>query len=326
MLGRRPFCQALAGAGVTAFTTARAQTPAKVYRLGRLALGRRLPSQPPVNEPFMVELARLGVVEGVNLVIDFRIANGDPAMLDTLAAELVALRPDVLYTNSGYIAIKALKKATTTIPIVFGGVGRPVEAGLVASLARPGGNLTGGAIPDELELKRVQILLEVLGASASVALLTTSVSEGRMAKFMEGLAATRLRLQFQEVSKYEDLAPAFEHLARQRVDGVAVAQSVLTASHTPEIAALIIKHRLPAIGEAMDYADLGVLMSYSIDWPEIWRKAANYVYKILKGAQPADLPIEQATKYDFVVNLKAARTLGVRVPTSVLIRASRVID
>jgi putative ABC transport system substrate-binding protein len=241
----------------------------------------------------------------------------------------VAARPDVLLAGSGYISALALKKATTTIPIVFN-VGEPVAAGLVTSLARPGGNLTGGTIPAELELKRVQILIEVLGPSASVVHLTTPLSEARKASFLAALAATRMapgaRLQFLEVSKSEDLAPAFEQMTRQRVSGVAVRLTPLTGTHSEEIAALAVKHRLPAIGDGTDYADLGFLMSYSIDWSEVTRQMAKYVYKILKGAQPADLPIEQVTKFEFVVNMKTARALGVRVPLSVLTRATRVID
>lgn len=327
MLHRRLFCQALVATSVSGAGISAAQTPARVYRLGHLTIGRldSLPS-PPGTDPFKDELARLGLVEGANLVTDLRSARGDPTRLDALAAELVAARPDVLYTSSGFVAARALKTATTTIPIVFAAVGEPVAAGLVASLAQPGGNLTGGSIPVELELKRVQILFEVLGASASIALLTTPVSEGRMARFLVDLAATRLQLRFQEVRKYEDLVPAFEQMARERVGGVAVAQSLLTSSHQSEIAALVLKHRLPAIADGDGYTDDGLMMSYSINWPEVLRKAASYVYKILNGTRPRDLPIEQVASFDFVVNLKAARALGVRIPSSVLVAATRVID
>ena len=327
MLRRRLFCQALAGTGVTVAAIAAAQTRAKVYRLGHLTIGRADKELLDLQrDPFVVELARLGLVEGVNIVTDVRSAHGNAALLDAVAADLVAARPDVLYTASGYIGARALKNATTTIPIVFAAVGEPVAAGLVASLARPGGNLTGGTVPSGLELKRVQLLMELLGPSASIVMLTTPVAEGRMARFREELAASRLRLQFEEVRSPEDLAPAFEHMVRQRVGGVVIAQSLLTGSHSGEIAALVVKHRLPAIGFAGDFADRGLLMSYSFDSDELDRKAANYVYRILNGASPAELPVEQATKFDFVVNQKAARTLGVRIPRSVLIAATRVID
>ena len=326
MLRRRLFCQALAGTGVTVPAIAAAQAPARIYRLGHLVLGRADDAPPPQPDLFVTELARLGWVEGINLVTDLRSARGNPALLDAIAADLVAAKPDVLFTGSGFVGARALKRATTTIPIVFGAVGEPVAAGLVASLARPGGNLTGGAIPVELDLKRVQILFEVLGTSATIVMLTTPLSEGRMAPFRRGLAATGLRLEFEEVRKPEDLAPAFERMARRRVAGLAVAPSLLTGSHYPEIAALAQKHRLPAIADGTDYTELGLMMSYSVDWSQVTRNAANYVHKILKGAHPADLPVEQAAKFEFVVNQRTARALGVRIPTSILIAATRVID
>lgn len=329
MIRRRVFCQVLAGAGVAVTGAAAAQTQAKVYRLGVLYLGRADNLSDKEPDPLVAELARFGLVEGVNLIIDARSAHGNPALLDAVAADLVAARPDVLLAGSGFIAALALKKATTTIPIVFH-VGDPVAAGLVTSLARPGGNLTGGTIPAELELKRIQLLIEVLGPSASIVHLTIPLSEARKASFLAALAATGMapgaRLQFLEVSKSEDLAPAFEQMTRQHVGGVAVRLAPLTATHSVEIAALAVKHRLPAIGNGTEYTDLGFLMSYSIDWSEVTRQIAKYVYKILKGAQPADLPIEQVTKFEFVVNMKTASTLGVRVPLSVLTRATRVID
>lgn len=331
MIRRRMFCQALAGSGVAVSPTARAQTPARVYRLGILDPGRPA-NLPRVDVPtwFDNELARLGLVEGVNLVIDVRTANGNPALLDARAAELVAARPDVIFSPGGFAGTNAAKKATTTIPIVFAAVGEPVAAGLVSSLARPGGNLTGGTIPAELELKRVQILMEVLGTTASVVHLTTPLSEARKAAFVQAMAATSkpsaARLQFVEVKQTEDLAPAFEQMARQRVGGVAIRLTPFSANHAPEITALVAKHRLPAIGDGTQYTDAGLLMSYSIHWPEVFRLAANYVYKVLKGAQPADLPIEQVTKFDFVVNQKTAKTLGIRIPQSVLITATQVIE
>ncbi|MEP7057540.1 MAG: ABC transporter substrate-binding protein [Caldimonas sp.] len=330
MLGRRLFCQALAGTGVTVSAFGAAQTRTKVYRMGHLEIGRADESPGPPSDPiaieFETELARLGLVEGVNRITDYRSARGNPTLLDGLAADLVAAQPDVLFTGSGFVGARALKRATTTIPIVFAAVGNPVAAGLVASLARPGGNLTGGSVPVELDLKRVQILFEVLGASASIVLLTTPVSEPRMAWFLKDLTASRLRVKFQEVRKSEDLAPAFEQMARQRADGVAVASSLLTGTHQPEIAALAIKHRIPAIGDGTTFTDLGLMMSYSVDWLQVARNAANYLYKILNGAQPVNLPIQQVTNFDFVVNRKAARALSIRIPSPVLIAATRIID
>jgi len=147
-----------------------------------------------------------------------------------------------------------------------------------------------------------------------------------MTFFLRDLAASRLRLQFQEVRKSEDLAPAFEQMARQRVRGGAVAGSVLTSSHQSEIVAMALKHRIPAIGDGATFTDLGLMMSYSIDWAQAMRDAANYVHKILNGTKPADLPVQQVTKFDFVVNRKTANALGVRIPSSVLIAATRIIE
>lgn len=329
MIRRRALCQWLAGSGVALAKVGAAQNATKVYRIGELDYGRPdslpTPTVPPPPDVFTPELARLGLIKGANLVIDSRSAHGNPALLDAVAAELAASRPDVLYTADGFAATRALKNATTTIPIVFLAVGEPVAAGLVASLARPGGNLTGGAIPAELELKRIEILFEVLGPSASVAVLATPMAGGRLAGMQRELAASRLRVRFVEVKHNDDLAPAFEQMARQRVDGVDIVHTPFSITHLPEIGTLMAKHRLPVIAEA-PFLDVGAMIAYSVDWPEVERKAARTVYKVLMGAQPADLPIEQVEKFDFVINLKVASALGVRVPTSVRLRATRVID
>jgi putative ABC transport system substrate-binding protein len=327
MIRRRAICQWLAGSGAALAKIVAAQT--RVYRVGELDYGRPdnlpAPRLPPPPDVFKPELARLGLIEGVNLVIDTRSAHGNPALLDAVAAELVTTRPDVLYTGAGFAGTRALKNATTTIPIVFAAVGEPVAAGLVTSLARPGGNLTGGTIPTELELKRIEILAEVLGPSASIAVLTTPLSEGRMTRIRSELATSRLRVHFQEVKQTADLAPAFAQMARERVDGVVIALSLLTGTHTPEIGELVAKYRLPAIADPPDSVDFGVMIAYSIDWPEVERKAAQKVYKVLMGARPADLPVEQVEKFEFVINLKVASALGVRIPLSVRLRATRVI-
>jgi putative ABC transport system substrate-binding protein len=333
MIDRRKFCRFFVGGASALTTLCEAQSVAKVYRLGELDLGRPedvLHTPPLEADPFTIELARLGLVHGVNLTIDYRSAHGNPAKLDAVAAELVAAKPDLLYTDSGFLAARALKNATTTIPVVFNAVGEPVASGLVASLTRPGGNLTGGIIPAELELKRIQILMEALDPSASIAQLTTPLSEKRKASILGALtsfrAAQAARFRFVEVKGSDDLAPAFEKMARDKVGGVAIAHSVLTGTYVLEITALALKHRLPAIAAAPFFTDNGLMMSYAVDWAEVARTAANYAYRILKGAPPGDLPIAQITKFDFVINLKMASALGVRIPKSILIRANRLID
>jgi putative ABC transport system substrate-binding protein len=326
--GRRLFCRTLARVALAAGVSARAQAPARLPRIGVLFIG----SPPPANSPpvpFQTELARVGLIEGLTVVMDVRFAHGDPSRLDAMAAELVASQPDLILTASGAVGARAAKKATTTIPIVFSGVGDPVGAGLVASLAKPGGNLTGGAIPPDLELKRVQILLQVIGPSASIFMLTAPMSEMRKAAMRQSLSATGMNagasLHFRELTRLEDLAPAFEYIARQPGAGVAVGLTPFTSIHNPEIAAAALKYRLATIAHGLDAADAGMLMSYSFDALELSRAVAKLVSRILKGEKPADLPVEQVTKFDFVVNMKTARTLGLRIPSALLLTASRVV-
>ena len=325
---RRLFCRTLASAALATRMSARAQTAARPYRIGVLFIG----SPPPVNAPpglFPTELARLGLVEGLNLVTDVRFAEGDPTRLDVMATDLVATRPDLILVASGFAGARAAKKATATIPIVFSAVGDPVGVGLVASLARPGGNLTGGAIPPGLDLKRAQILLQVIGPSAPLFMLTVPLGEKRRAAIQESLTAAGMHpgteLQFRDMSRIEDLEPALKEISRQRGAGVVIGLSPVTSVHPKEIAAAAIKHRLPAIADSVLACEAGLLMSYSVDWLELDRNAARLVYRIYKGDKPADLPIEQVTKFDFVVNMKTAKTLGLRIPTGLLITASRVI-
>ena len=328
LVERRALCRLLSSAALITFGIAEARSPAKTFHVGVLAIGTA-PGQRLSLNNFEYELARLGLVKGVNLVINTRYANSDPSLLESLAAELVALRPDLILAASGTAGALAAKKATRTIPIVFG-AGDPVAAGLISSLAHPGGNLTGNMLPSGLDLKRLQILMEVLGTSAPLAVLSVPLSEARKKAFLDVYPKLGLgrggRLQFEEVRSGEDLASAFEHMARERIAGVVVGLSPLTSVNQVQIAALAAKHRLAAIGDGDDYVKAGFLFSYSVDWSELDRRAAHFVYKILKGANPGDLPIEQVTKFNFVVNLKTARLLGVRIPQSLLLRADRVIE
>lgn len=330
MIRRRAVCQWL-GAGAAVQSIASAQSPSRAYRLGELDFGHPYTAPagsgpPPLPDPLTPELERLGLIAGANLAIDIRSAHGDLARLDAIAAELVANRPDVLFTGSGFACARALKNATKTIPIVFSAIGEPVAAGLVASLSHPGGNLTGGALPAELELKRIEILIEVLGQTAAVAVLTAPLPGGRMTPMRNALVASRLRVRFQEVRQAEDLAPAFEQMARQRIGGVAIVHSPFTWLHRSEIGMLLAKYRLPAIADVGPFIDPNVMITYSIDWAEVMRRAARTIHKILMGAKPADLPVEQIEKFEFVINVKTASALGVRIPTAVRLRATRVIE
>lgn len=330
LAGRRCFATALACAAAHPLFGLRAQTLGRVYRLGILAMG----APTDVDEggdAFDVELARLGFVKGVNLIVDSRFALSDRSRLDALALELVALKPDVILSTSGTRGAEALKKATTTIPIVFGASNDPVGAGLVESLARPGRNLTGSIVfGAQLDLKRLQILAEVLGKGATLAVLDGALGDARQREYRDHVGPNSFTpvtaLHFVEVNKKADIAPAFERMARLRVNGVAINFSPLTAVNMDLIGGLVVQHRLAAIADGAGYARAGVLLAYSTDIGDLDRNAARYVAKILNGANPAELPVEHASKFSLVVNLKAARTLGVRVSRSVLARADVVIE
>jgi putative ABC transport system substrate-binding protein len=326
MMDRRLFCGALASAWAAGAWGQR--NAGRIYRVGYLTVGTISPQEE--SSELRTELARLGFTEGTNLVMEYWSAHGNPALLEGLALDLVAKRPDLIYTDSGYLGTLAAKKATTSIPIVFEAVGFPVESGFVASLTRPGGNLTGGMIPD-LELKRVQILLEVVGSTAAIVQLTAPLNDSRKTSFRKALDAHGLkeaarRFEFVEVERPEDLSSAFEQISRIKPGGVAIRNGQLTGSHEAEIASLVVKHRLPAIASGSYFARDGVLLSYAHDDRELARLGASFVARILNGAQPGELPIEQVTKFEFVINLKVAKALGIRFPASVLVAASDVIQ
>jgi putative tryptophan/tyrosine transport system substrate-binding protein len=303
--------------------------PGKVYSLGVLDMGNGPRSS--VAGPFEDELARLGFVEGVNLRTHVRFAGGDPARLAALAAELIALRPDIILSASGTRGALAVKRQTTSVPIVFTMSNDPVGAGLVTSLAHPGGNATGNvAFGDALDLKRLQILAQVMGARATLAVLDGELAEHRRVALRHQVAASGAnpvaRLRLIEVARAADLELAFEGMVRDGVRGVAVNFSPMTAVNDERIARLIVKHRLAAIGDGQAYVDGGVLLSYSTDQVEISSRAARYVAKILQGSKPGDLPVEHASKFVLIVNNKTAKALGIKIPPWILASAEKVID
>ena len=308
----------------------RAQTGAPVKRIGILEMG-----DPPVDNEwvdwFAFELKGFGFVKGDNVIIDRRYASSDATRLDALARELVALKPDVLVSGSGTLGALAAKRATTTIPIVFVLSGDPVGVGLVKSLAHPGTNVTGNISDSRLlDLKRVQILAELVGKQASIAVIGENFSEARKKEFAD-LASPRSSTPVAEVRPVEirtaaDYEPAFEKIARARMSGVAINFSPLSSVNHELIAGLIAKHRLPAIADGRAYAEAGILLTYSTDFPSLMKRSAGFVARILKGAKPADIPVEHAARFVLVVNLKTARKLGVRVPPSVLAAAQKIIE
>ena len=307
---------------------AQAQQAGKVYRIGYLS-----PSPP---ETFRVEVFRqalreLGWIEGRNIAFEYRWAENDYARLPGLAKELVALDPDVIIAGSPPAAL-ALKTATRTIAVVFLG-GPAVETGLVASLARPGGNVTGlDVLAADLNVKRLDLLKGAIPTASRVAVLWHRASQAGASRpqSVESVdaAAKALGLQprFLEVRHPTEIDAAFATMARERPHALLVMSSPMLSSQRLRIVGLAARHRLPAMYQWREFAEAGGLMSYGANILDLYRRAAVYVDKILRGAKPADLPVEQASKYELVINLKTAKALGLRIPQSVLGRADQVIE
>jgi putative tryptophan/tyrosine transport system substrate-binding protein len=328
MMDRRAFIRSLTGGLLAAPLAVEAQQA----KIGYLMLNR---ASSPVGyrNAFRQGLRDLGYVEGRNLVIEDRDAEGMPERLAALAAELVALKVDVIVAP-GTLAALAAKGATTTIPIVFPTVGDPVVDGLVESLPRPGGNVTGLAnlTVGELIGKALQLLKEALPGTRRVAALTqsgaTTAQTAREVVTRTEAAARALgvAVDFVEIRRPEDLDTAFTEMTRKRADALVVLPWATLFYQRSRIVALAAKHRLPALYTYREYVEPGGLMSYGPDLADSHRRSAIYVDRILKGAKPADLPVEQATKFELVINRKTAKALGLTIPPSLLQRADQVID
>ncbi len=308
-------------------SSAEAQQAKKVPRVGYLFTGSRsfAPASSTVKA-FLQGLHDLGYIEGKNIAIEYRYAEGKPDRYPELASELVRLKVDVIFTSSDP-AVRAARKASKTIPIVFAAVTDPVAAGLVDSLARPGGNATGlSLLSPELDGKRLELFKEAFPKATRVAFLRTP--RGSDTPFREAEAVARtlgLQLQSLGVKGTEDFKKAFETAKSGGAQGLAVPPSPFFYIHLAMIADLAAKNRLPAIYSDARYAEEGGLMSYGPNYDDLWRRAATYVDKILKGAKPADLPVEQPKKFEFIINLKAAKQIGLTIPPNVLARADKVI-
>jgi len=303
-----------------------AQQPARVARIGFLSNSSS--AFPGRIQAFRQGLRDLGYVEGKNIVIEWRYAEGKLDRHTALATELVNLHVDLI-VSGGPTSTRFLKKATTTIPIVMGFDTDPVGIGLVGSLQRPGGNITGlSVLASELGGKRLEILKEIVPKLSSVAVLGSSTLPGNAETLRETeLAATALavKLQHFDVVSPKDMEVAFQRAAKGHADAVlALGNSVLNA-HRPQVADFAVTSRLPAMYYAVEFVDAGGLMFYGVDFADLYQRSAGYVDKILKGAKPADLPVEQPKKFEFVINLKAAKQIGLTIPPNVLARADRVI-
>lgn len=296
-----------------------AQRSAGIARIGYLTPT----SQPAREEVFRQELRRLGYAEGQNFVLEYRSANGDFDRLPDLAAELIALNVDVLVTVVTQAALAA-KKATATIPVVMVGVSDPVGVGLVASLARPGGNVTGtSSLAANVVGKQLESLREMLPKVSRVATLWNPANP-----VFHKAAAAKLRLQIQlfEARSPDRLDHAFTSMARQRPEALLVLGDPMFGAHWARIAELAARHRMPTVSGTREFADAGGLMTYGPDYFEAYQRAGRYVDQILRGGRPADLPVEQSTKFELVINARTAATLGITIPRSLVGRADRVVE
>ena len=306
-----------------------AQQAAKAVRIGYLDDGSAAGSA-EVLEAFRKQMTQLNWIEGKNLTIEYRYAEGKgPDRRAELAIELVRLKPDVVVVDIVSSALAA-KKATSTIPIVMVSVGDPVGRGLITSLARPGGNITGLAgFPEELAGKRVEILKEVLPKSTRIGVITGGVGLGaelQVKTMKEVGSALGLKLEVVgEASDAEKLVKAFQTAARERVNAIVTTSGTVTFGQRKSIIVLAANYKLPAIYPWREFVEDGGLMSYGTDRRDNYRRAAFYVDKILKGAKPADFPVEQPKKFEFIINLKAAKQIGLTIPPNVLVRADKVI-
>jgi len=322
---RRTFIRTLAGGLLAAPLAAEAQKAGKVPRIGVLSPDSPGPS--PLLEAFRQGLRNLGYVEGQNIAIEYRFAGAKPELLPNLAAELARLKVDVILTINT-AASQAAKNATKTIPIVFTFVADPVD--LVPSLAQPGGNITGlTTLTAELSAKRLELLKEALPGTSRVAFLWNSANLIGTRGFKETERAglpLGIQLYALGLKGPDELQNAFKAASRERVGALFVWEDAVLIHHRTRVLDLAAKHRLPAIAQNREFVEAGGLLSYGSNLPDHFRRAAYYVDKILKGAKPADLPVEQPTKFELVINLKTAKTLGLTIPPSLLARADEVIQ
>jgi putative ABC transport system substrate-binding protein len=324
---RREFIKLLGGAAATWPLAARAQQAGKVYRVG--FLWDRPDVWPHALEAFRSELRELGWIEGQNIAVEYRWAEGRFDRLPDLAKELVQLKVDVIVAPTS-IYTGAAKRATGTIPIVFASHADPIGSGHVTSLARPGGNITGFTIMmSETTAKSLELFKEVVPGLAHVAVIWDPATPSHRPGLQAVEATSRalgLRLQALAVPNATEFDSAFSAMVQEQADGVVVLSTPLFMGGAKRLAELAIKHKLPTMFGPREHVEAGGMLSYSPDRADLYRRAATYVDKILKGAKPAELPVQQPTKFEFVINLKTANTLGITIPPTLLARADEVIE
>jgi len=321
---RRTFMTLVSGGLLAAPLATEAQQARKVPRVGVLA-GQSAEISPPILT-LREGLRELGYVEGQNIAIEWRWAHGKDERFPDLAAELVSLKVDIIVAPPTASA-QAAQRATKTIPIVMGFVTDPVALGVVANLARPGGNITGLGVPTpEIAGKRLQLLREVAPTVARIAVLSDPSQPADLRGTEAAAQALGVQLQVWKVRSGGELDRAFAAIARERAAGIIILGSTTLFAYRARIAQLAVRHRLPTSAWARELTEAGCLMSYGPNLPDVVRRAAYFVDKILKGAKPGDVPIEQPTKFDLVINLKTAKALGLTIPPSLLGRADEVIQ
>jgi putative ABC transport system substrate-binding protein len=331
VITRRVFIGSLAGGLLAAPLAAEAQRAAKVYRIG--VLGSAAPTAPQAIrlwEAFGAELRERGYVEGQNFVMEYRWTEGRLERSPPLATELVALKVDLIVAV-GTAGVRAAQQATSAIPIVMVYVVDPVVSGLVRSLARPGGNVTGVAFSAGLEIvsKHLELLKEAIPKVSRVAVLSYPahpLDAGYRREAQAAAGVLGVTLQFYEVRDPNELAGAFTGMTKARAGALLGLTQPFAFVHARRIADLAVKSRLPAVFAFRESVEAGGLMAYAASAPDMFRRAATYVDKILKGAKPADLPVEQPTKFELVINLKTAKALGLTIPPSLLVRADELIQ
>ena len=322
---RREFITLLGGA--TAWPLAvRGQSAARSWRIGILET-TAIENNRANLRAFTDALRGFGYVEGTNLIIEYRSANGRPGRFEELAAELIRLNTDIIVAR-GAPATLAAQKASGTIPVVTTASAQPFT--FVASLARPGGNVTGlSSLASELYAKRVELMKEAVPALTRIGIMFNPTNPNYLANVSEAekaVLALGLELHKLDVRTPDNIRPAFEIAKRQRADAIVVGIDTVTQANAELVAKLAAEHRLPAVYAGREFIDAGGLMAYGVNYPDLYRRAAAFVDKIVRGANPADLPIEQPTKFDLLVNLKAAKALGLEVPPTLLARADEVIE
>lgn len=312
---------------LTAGAVTHAQQPARIPRIGYLNASSASSAASRV-EAFRLGIRELGYVDGKNIVVEYRFADGNLDRLGQLLAELVQLNVDII-VSGGPTVTRPAKAATSTIPIVMGFDDDPVGSGFVASLARPGGNITGlSTLAPEISGKQLEILKEIIAKLSRVAVLGSSTRSGTSLSLKEmelAAAAFKLQIHYLDIQESKDIETAFGAASKGRADAIVVLGSPMLNLRRPQIVDLAIKHRMPGVYAQPEFVDAGGLMYYGPSFADIFRRAATYVDKILKGAKPADLPVEQPKKFEFIVNLKAAKQIGLTIPPNLLVRADRVI-